>query len=100
MSDVTVSILDRSYHIKWDPHEVKDLQESADYLDKQMRSMKDSSQMSSTDRIAVITALNMANELMLMKKQQNNSIRNMSERIDQLKNKIENFLASEEEIEV
>lgn len=100
MNDVSVSILERTYNIKCEQHEVKDLKESANYLDKQMKLMKDNTQLSSTDRIAVITALNMAHELMLLKKQQNNSIRNMSERIEHIKNKIENFLAVQDEITV
>ena len=100
MSDVSISVLDRTYNVKCNAHEVKDLQESAAYLDEQMNLMKQSAQTSSTDRIAVITALNIAHELMLMKKQQNNSIRNMSERIEHLQNKIENFLEAEEEIAV
>ena len=97
MSDVSVNIFNRTYNIKCDLHEVKDLQESADYLDKQMKLMKDNSQLSSTDRIAVITALNITNELMLLKKQQNHSMKNMAERIDHLKNKIQNYLAVGEE---
>jgi cell division protein ZapA len=59
---VTVSILDKDYQVSCGPDEVTALMESARYLDRKMREVKDSSTVLGLDRIAVMAALNIANE--------------------------------------
>lgn len=59
---VTVSILDKDYQVSCQPHEVNALQDSARYLDTKMREVKDSATVLGLDRIAVMAALNIANE--------------------------------------
>ena len=97
---ISVNILNREYTVKCNPHEVSSLQESASYLNEQMQKMKKNSKLNSGDQIAVITALNIAHELISLKNQQTNSIQNMSDRIHNLQNKIEIFLAEEQEVTV
>ena len=59
---VTVSILDKDYHVSCKPDEVSALQQSARYLDKKMREIKSGSSILGLDRIAVMAALNIAND--------------------------------------
>lgn len=59
---VTVSILDKDYQVSCGPNEVSALLESAQYLDGKMREVKDGSNVLGLDRIAVMAALNIANE--------------------------------------
>ena len=59
---VTISILDKDYQVSCQPHEVSALQDSARYLDSKMREVKDSATVLGLDRIAVMAALNIANE--------------------------------------
>ena len=59
---VTVSILDKDYQVSCKPDEVSALQHSARYLDKKMREIKSGSSILGLDRIAVMAALNIAND--------------------------------------
>ena len=61
---VTVSILDKDYQINCAPDEVVELRQSAQYLDDKMREIKSSSNVFGLDRIAVMAALNIANDLL------------------------------------
>ena len=62
LSLVTVSILDKDYQVSCKPDEVSALQQSARYLDKKMREIKSGSSILGLDRIAVMAALNIAND--------------------------------------
>ena len=67
MSDsktVTVSILDKDYQVSCLAKEVPALQRSAEYLDKKMREMRENSNVFGLDRVAVMAALNLTNELL------------------------------------
>ncbi len=67
MSDtktVTVSILDKDYQVSCQANEVSALQRSADYLDQKMREMRDNSNVFGLDRLAVMAALNLTNDLL------------------------------------
>jgi len=66
---VNVKILERSYRIKCPPEQVAELEEAARYLNEQMRKVRQSSNVMSTDRVAVVTALNLTNEFLRAKKQ-------------------------------
>ena len=59
---ITVSILDKDYQVACPPDEVPALRESAQYLDDKMREMKESTSVFGLDRLAVMAALNIAND--------------------------------------
>ena len=59
---ITVSILDKDYQVACPPDEVIALRESAQYLDDKMREMKESTSVFGLDRLAVMAALNIAND--------------------------------------
>lgn len=61
---VSVKILDKEYQVSCRQDEVDALTTSARYLDQQMRSIRESGKVFGLDRIAVMTALNLANELL------------------------------------
>ena len=60
---VTVRILDKDYHISCPAHERHDLTISVDLLNRKMREIRDSGKVVGLDRVAVMAALNLANEL-------------------------------------
>ena len=97
---ISVKILDRSYQIKCPPEQTQALQESASYIDQQMRKFKQNTQINNTERVAIVTALNICHELMQLRKQKNNYIDVMNQRIQDLQHRIENFLAASEQVEV
>lgn len=61
---VRVSILDKDYQVSCEASEVAALQRSANFLDQKMREMKDSSNVIGLDRLAVMAALNLTNDLL------------------------------------
>ena len=61
---VSINILGKEYLVACPENERKELQTSADYLDKKMREIRDSGKVVGTDRIAVMAALNIAHELL------------------------------------
>jgi len=61
---INISILDKDYKVACPPGEQSALLESARFLDHKMREIRDTGNIMGSERIAVITALNMANELL------------------------------------
>lgn len=61
---VRVMILDKEYQVSCAENEVAALQKSASYLDQKMREMKESSSVIGLDRLAVMAALNLTNDLL------------------------------------
>ena len=60
---VNVKILEKEYQISCPAEERKDLIDSAELLNAKMREIRDSGKVVGLDRIAVMAALNMANDL-------------------------------------
>ena len=68
VSRVSVRLLDREYQVACPTDERSDLLDSAEYLDAKMREVRDSGKVVGLDRIAVISALNLANELIKLRR--------------------------------
>lgn len=60
---VSVRILEKEYQVSCPANERTDLLDSAELLNSKMREIRDSGKVVGLDRIAVMAALNMANEL-------------------------------------
>lgn len=67
---VAVRILDREYRVMCRPEERRGLIEAALFLDSQMREIRDSGKLSSIEKIAVMCALNLSDELLKARQQQ------------------------------
>ena len=61
---INISILDKDYKVACPAGEQSALLESAKFLDSKMREVRDSGNIIGSERIAVITALNIANDLL------------------------------------
>ena len=61
---VTVNILDKEYQVACPDDQQAELVVSAKYLDKQMRSIRDTGKVIGLERIAVMAALNISYELL------------------------------------
>jgi cell division protein ZapA len=59
-----VTILGREYRVACEEHEQADLLEAVTLLDARMREIRDKGRTAGVDRIAVMAALNIANELL------------------------------------
>ncbi|MCZ6640636.1 MAG: cell division protein ZapA [Gammaproteobacteria bacterium] len=62
VTTISVKILDKDYQVSCPVDEVDALTASARYLDEQMAEIRESGKVIGSDRIAVIAALNIANE--------------------------------------
>ncbi len=87
---VSLNILDKEYKIACAVDEKEGLLSSAHELDRQMRKIRDTGKVSSTDRIAVLAALNLAHDLVAANKNQSSG--DINERLADLRHKIENVL--------
>ena len=61
---VTVRILDKDYQVACPAEQEAELLVSAKYLDKQMRTIRDTGKVIGLERIAVMAALNISHELL------------------------------------
>lgn len=62
-----VKILDREFRVACPDDEKAELLEAVAYLDKKMREIRDAGKVASTERIAIMAALNIAHELLTTK---------------------------------
>jgi len=62
MVTLDVSLLGRDYKVACKPGEEAELRDAVAFLDRRMRDIREGSKTSSTERIAVMAALNLAHE--------------------------------------
>ncbi len=89
---VSVQILDKEYRIGCKEGEQQDLINSAQYVDRRMRELRQSGRVIGSDRIAVMVALNIAHELLECRHSQTRNEEAISQRIRSLQKKIEGAL--------
>ena len=63
VAHVTIRILEKDYHVACPAEEKAALLDSAELLNNKMREIRDSGKVVGLDRVAVMAALNLANEL-------------------------------------
>jgi cell division protein ZapA len=88
---VTVRILEKEYFVSCPQDERADLLDSAEYLNKKMREIRDTGKVVGADRIAVMAALNMASELLRLRKQ-DSEVQGSVGRVKQMRERVENAL--------
>jgi cell division protein ZapA len=89
---ISVAILDRDYQFACQPEERKALREAANYLDDRMRSIKGEGRLMALERIAVMTALNLADELLRLQKYEKHRQQNVDSRIRMLADELDDAL--------
>jgi cell division protein ZapA len=93
-SPVAVSILDREFLIGCTPEERAGLLAAASYLDGKMREVRGASRTQSIDRIAVLTALNMAHELLQARNDSESQTNVVAQQLQVLRAKLDAALAA------
>ena len=89
---VKVMIMDREYQISCPDDEREGLLSAAHYLDNKMREMRSRSHNIGTDKLAVITALNIAHEMMSMRPVQS-SLEQLRNKLVELNQNVDNALS-------
>ena len=97
---INISILDKDYKVACPPGEQSALLESAKFLDNKMREIRDSGNILGSERIAVITALNMANDLLRTSNVDKELGQELPPRLKDLENKISRVLEQARQLEI
>ena len=97
---VSVRLLDREYQVACPADERSDLLDSAEYLDAKMREVRDTGKVAGLDRIAVISALNLANELIKLRRNGSAVDSDLGARLRTLRERVESALEQGQQLEL
>ncbi len=97
---ITVTILDKEYQVACPEDEVDALRTSARFLHEQMATIRNSGKVLGADRIAVMAALNIANELLSQKQQSGTSNRVIGAGIANLNDKLDAVLSEQKQLQL
>ncbi|MDH3759721.1 MAG: cell division protein ZapA [Gammaproteobacteria bacterium] len=97
---INISILDKDYKVACPPGEQSALLESAKFLDSKMREVRDTGNIMGSERIAVITALNMANDLLQTGNVDKQLGQELPPRLKDLENKISRVLEQAKQLDI
>ncbi|NJO15162.1 MAG: cell division protein ZapA [Thioploca sp.] len=91
---VNLRVLDKDYIVACPEEERDTLMASAQYLNKKVQEVREGGKVVSTERMVVISALNIIHEYLQYKQQRENSIGIAQNEITRLENKIEFALSA------
>ena len=97
---VNVKILDKEYQISCKADEKAALLDSADLLNSKMLEIRDSGKVTGLDRIAVMAALNMANELLAAQGHGEHLETDAAGRLQAMSERIESALQFGQQLEI
>ena len=97
---VNVKILEKEYEVSCPANERADLLDSAEVLNGKMREIRDSGKVVGLDRIAVMAAFNLANDL--LKARDNGDVLESAakERVQAMRERVETALQNGQQIEL
>jgi len=99
-AQVSVRILDKEYQVACPASERTDLLDSAEILNSKMLEIRDSGRVVGLDRIAVMAALNMANDLMHAKARDKLLDGDLSGRLKIISERVESVLGSSQQLDL
>jgi cell division protein ZapA len=97
---VSVRILEKEYFVACPYEERAALLDSAEFLNARMREIRDSGKVVGLDRIAVMVALNLANELMKLKEREARLENEVVGRVRGLRERVETTLEKGKQLEM
>jgi len=100
IAQVSVRILDKEYQVACPAEERTDLLDSAEILNSKMREIRDSGRIVGLDRIAVMAALNMANDLIQAKARDQELEGGVSDRLKLISDRVDNVLSGTQQLDL
>ncbi len=97
---VSVRIMEKEYVVACPYEERAALLDSAEFLNGRMREIRDSGKVVGHDRIAVMVALNLANELMRLKNREAKLENEVVGRVRTLRERVEGALEKGQQLEL
>ncbi len=98
-AQVSVRILDKEYQVACPASERTDLLDSAEVLNSKMREIRDSGRIIGLDRIAVMAALNMANDLLHAQERDKTLEDDISTRLKLISDRVESVLGNAQQLD-
>ncbi len=99
-AQVSVRILDKEYQVACPANERTNLLDSAEILNRKMREIRDTGSIVGLDRIAVMAALNMANDLINAKARDQELEGGISNRLKMISDRVDNVLGSSQQLDL
>ncbi|HKQ82644.1 MAG TPA: cell division protein ZapA [Steroidobacteraceae bacterium] len=100
MVRIGVRILEKDYQVACLPEERTELLDSAEFVNQKMREIRDSASVVGLDRIAVMAALNLANELLRLRKQDQSGNGEAGQRIRHVRERVESAITQGRQLEL
>ncbi|MDC0178685.1 cell division protein ZapA [Woeseiaceae bacterium] len=97
---VSVRILEKEYQVSCPANERTALLDSAEVLNAKMREIRDSGKVVGLDRIAVMAALNMANELIHLQAKDKALEGNLGNRLKLISERVESVLGESQQLDL
>lgn len=97
---VNVKILEKEYEVSCPASERTDLLDSAEVLNSKMREIRDSGKVVGLDRIAVMAALNLANDLLKARDKGDVLESAAKKRVQAMRERVETALQNGQQIEL
>jgi len=97
---VSVRILDKDYFVACPKEERSDLIDSAAFLNTRMKEIRDTGKVVGADRIAVMAALNIANEMLRQRDRDHGSQSEIGARIKLLRERVETALQKGQQLDL
>lgn len=97
---MSVRILEKEYQIRCPADERTDLLDSAQLLNEEMRKIRDSGKVVGLDRIAVLAAINMANELLQSRAKDEVFETNIGPRLKILSDRVDGVLGGSQQLDL
>jgi cell division protein ZapA len=92
---VTLRLIDREFLIACSPEEREGLLEAASFLDRKMRELRANAKAPSFERLAVLTAISVTHDFLLLRKQHDGQEQRLSDGLATLRQKLDAALESE-----
>ena len=99
-AQVSIRILDKEYQIACPLDERTDLLDSAEVLNAKMREIRDSGRIVGLDRIAVMAALNMANDLLHAQARDREIEGGLSDRLRLISDRVDSALGASQQLDL
>ena len=99
-AQVSVRILDKEYQVACPANERTDLLDSAEALNAKMIEIRDSGRIVGLDRIAVMAALNMANDLLHAQARDRVLEGDVSSRLKVISDRVDSVLGSSQQLDL
>jgi cell division protein ZapA len=97
---VSVRILEKEYQVACLPEERSELLDSAEYLNSKMREIRDGGNVVGLDRIAVMAALNITNELLKIKGRGDIATQDVGHKVRQMRERVEGALTRGKQLDL